>query len=137
MPRELKERTISGTTYRVHQLGALQGRKVLARLGKVLAVVQSDKLESLLAEDEVDYLCDTFGRTTEVHLGDKWPQLSDVFDEHFAGRYADLLSWLMFALEVNFGSFFTEAVKKLEGFAATVKKSKSESTTPTGGSGES
>ena len=137
--REQKEKVIGQTTYRVTQFGAVQGRKVLARLAKLLVVAKSTDLAQLDLESELDYLCETFAPYTEIQrLGDpKRPQLKDEFEEHFIGRYDEMLGWLLFALEVNFSSFFIGLTKQFEGYAALQKRWNSGSPTPTGGSGES
>ena len=36
----------------------------------------------------------------------KMPRLDGVFDEHFAGRYMEMVQWLAFCVQVNFQGFF-------------------------------
>lgn len=38
-------------------------------------------------------------------FGDQGAPLDTHYDDHFAGRYKALFSWILFALKVNFGSF--------------------------------
>lgn len=79
-------------------------------------------LAESVTEDEFDRLCTSFAKCSTVHGGDaeqpaqlqygrKAIPLSDssIFDLHFAGAYVELVGWLMFALEVNFGSFLAVA----------------------------
>jgi hypothetical protein len=112
--RETKEKTIGVHTYRVTQLGALTGRKVFARMLKTLGPLASSGGADLSKavgnlEEDFEYLCDTFAKTTSVsggEFGAKAPQLDTIFDAHFVGRYEDMIAWLVFALEANFGGFF-------------------------------
>jgi hypothetical protein len=123
--RTAQEKTIKGNTYRVKQLGAKEGRRVLARLlqilgggvaglaeafagdgGKVSAFKGVQAIADQMTPEQMDFFCDTFAKLTQVTLQDgKTPLLSDVFDEHFAGNYWEMTEWLLFALEVNFGNF--------------------------------
>lgn len=122
--REVQEKKIGDNTYRVRPMGAREGRRVLARLAQVLggglagivsaangggkdAVFQG--LESIaknFTEEQIDYFCETFTPFTSVRKPDgKEPQLKDCFDDLFACNYWEMSQWLMFCLEVNFGSF--------------------------------
>jgi hypothetical protein len=55
-------------------------------------------------------VCNIFADSTDVVIhddkGKREPQLSKIFDLHFAGKYDEMLAWLIFCVEVNFGSFF-------------------------------
>jgi len=122
MARDSEVRNINGLDYKVVQLGAKQGRKVLIRLMKVggaglagltgeqgLAGVVAGLAAAVqnLSEEDFEYFCDTLSPVTEVTLADgKRPQLNNAFDDHFAGDYGTMALWLAFALEVNFSSFF-------------------------------
>ena len=79
-------------------------------------------LADAISEDEFDRLCVAFGaRTTvmggnaaqaaQLQYGPKQVPLKDgdIFDLHFAGQYVELVGWLAFALEVNYGSFLAVA----------------------------
>ncbi len=123
MPRKNESRQIGDCTYEVTQLGGIAGRKVFGRLVKLLggavgalsgikengpdAMVAAFKsLAENLDDQTIEYLCTTFDGLTQVHLpSGKTPNLRDVFDDHFAANYGDMVSWLVFCLEVNFGSF--------------------------------
>lgn len=120
----VQSKTIGEYSYAVTQLDAVKGRRVFARLLKVAAPalaslsggskVKPDDLAKGLAalaetlsEDDVDFFCDAFAPSTTVTLADgKAPRLSDIFAVHFAGKYLELVKWLAFALEVNFGPFW-------------------------------
>lgn len=111
---ETKEKTIEGTTYRVRQLDAVKGRKVVARLIRLLsnaAAGGDDALSKIFAsvtEEDMDYFCDVFAASTDVNYEGKWPCLKDVFGLHFAGKYGEMMQWLLFCVEVNFGNFLGE-----------------------------
>lgn len=115
-----KSKSIGGYTYKVTTLPATVGSSVLTKTFNSVgpAFKSADGLGGLetigslfehLKEDTVRFLCDTFSAQTIVTGGDygsKEPMLSDVFDVHFAGKYQDLLQWLLFCFEVNFSGFF-------------------------------
>jgi hypothetical protein len=133
---ETRERRIGGVTYRVTLLGAKQGTAMLVRLTRllgpgagsfILGVSRTqgegeDVLASALAlgvgealhelarrlrEDEVGaLLADLATQTVVVKSAELELQLSDIYDEHFAGKYHELMQWARFSLEVNFTGFF-------------------------------
>ena len=125
--RESKQHNINGFTYTISQLGAKEGRRVLARILRSVAGAATAagelakeggdateaalsgvaKLVENLSDADVDYLCDTFAATTTVgpEGKDVALQLKDCFNEHFAGRYGDMVKWLWASLETNYGSF--------------------------------
>jgi len=52
---------------------------------------------------------DELAKATVVVLdAEREPQLDRIFDDHFAGRYDQMLQWFAFALEVNFRSYFLD-----------------------------
>jgi hypothetical protein len=118
MPRKVQDQVIGDTTYRVTQLGATTGSKVMFRLirafASIAAGLQTGQLsfESMTPED-FDWLVTTMQPTTKVQVVDvaagngssKFVDLSFMFDDHFAGKYFEMVDWLKFALEVNFGPF--------------------------------
>jgi hypothetical protein len=59
-------------------------------------------------QPKMDELVDELAATSEVGLdgGSKWPQLSAIFDAHFTGRTQEMLGWLAFAVEAQYGDFF-------------------------------
>lgn len=84
-----------------------------------LALGFADGIHELCARlNEKDFgeLVDQFARHTVVVVSDELqPQLTEIFDQHFAGRYDLMLKWLAFCLEINFGSFFGGAADSRSG----------------------
>jgi hypothetical protein len=133
---ETRERTIGEHTYRVTQLGTKRGSAMLVKLVKLLgpgcgsfigglgrapsgnsgewesalALGLGDALHDLATRlDEAQFaaVCDEFAKQTAVVLSAELePRLSDIFDDHFAGKYDVMLRWLRFCMEINFSSFF-------------------------------
>lgn len=63
---------------------------------------------------EVFSLVEIFAKYSDVRLPDgRQPTLIDVLDEHFAGEYDALFSWLVFAIEVNYLGFFTAKLAQM------------------------
>lgn len=138
--RKSETKLLESTEYRVTQFGALEGRKVLLRLiksiGPVLMPAAGAKdlaaalpgigtaLEALKEED-IEYLCDVFARHTEVRVNGKWPQLSDIFDLHFGGKYLEMFLWLKFCVEVNFSDFFRKAIERKEALSTAADPAES------------
>lgn len=133
MAIEAREITIGGTTYRVTQLGTKKGQALLVRLVKLLGPgvgsfvggmgrSSADEFDSALALGVGDALHDLAHRldaaevagvleefakiTVILQSDDVQPLLWSVYDDHFAGRYDELLAWAKFCMEVNFSSFF-------------------------------
>lgn len=134
--RKTEKRLIGDHEYTVTQLGAVQGRKALARLAKFIgpavgSLSSKDESAALsrlaegLNEADVDYFCDLFAPLTSVQIGDKAPLLSSVFDGHFAGEYLALVRWLVFCFEVNFGNFFAAALRAAKAPAAGAESASS------------
>lgn len=121
MARTNKTRKIGNHGYEVTQLGAIEGRRVFARLaqivggtvaaiagagGKVDPVKAFSSFTENLTPENMDFFCDTFAKFTQVHMPDgKVLLLKDVFDDHFADNYGELVEWLTFCLEANYASF--------------------------------
>jgi len=130
---EAKEKRIGGVTYRVTQLPAKRGRSMLVRFVRLvgpgagsfvgglgrskdqtfdggLALGIADGLHDLclrLNDDDLSAICDEFATyTIVVKSRDVELRLSDVYDDHFAGRYDEMFAWLRYCCEVNFASFF-------------------------------
>jgi hypothetical protein len=86
------------------------GRAPAGGLDSALAMGIADGLHDLcarLSEEDLDAMCTELAtHTVVVKSRDVELRLSDVFDDHFAGRYDEMLSWFRFAAEVNFASFF-------------------------------
>jgi len=135
---EAKERRIGPELYRVSQLGTKAGLSMLVRLTKIagpgvgsfvhglgrdasgvdsaIAHGVGEALHDLAArldEQEVQRIMNEFAeRTVVVVSREVEVKLSDIFDDHFAGRYHLLLEWARFCMEVNFSSFFSAASGK-------------------------
>ncbi len=112
--RETKTKSIGQLDYTVTQLGATAGRKVLVRLAKVIGAGLGgpEPISGMLAavnDDDMAFMCDQFAALTTVKIGDKSPGLKDIFEEHFAGKHLEMIYWLAFCIEVNFGSFLDAA----------------------------
>ncbi len=120
MARANKTKTIGTSTYEVTQLGAIEGRRVFARLAQVMGGMVGalaaggkpnpvDAFKSFaeaMTPEVMDFFCDTFSKVTQVHKGGgKVLFLKDIFDDHFADNYGEMIEWLTFCLEVNFASF--------------------------------
>lgn len=135
MLRESKQKVVEGTTYTVTQLGAVTGRKVLLRLMKVYGVAVSSPdpipaLLSALTDEDLTFVCDEFAKySTYCTSADpsKSPELAQMFDFHFAGNYSNMLTWLAFCVEVNYGSFLAKIRSQLEGAVTAVGKTASNS----------
>lgn len=147
MSLETKSHTINGFTYDIAQLGAKQGRIVLARVLRIVGVAAEAadpvaKLASALTDAEIEFLCDTFAKTTmfgQADTGNRVP-LKDQFDLHFAGRYGDMIQWLWAALMVNYESFFSElglSADKLQAAAKNVMAGNLANPTPPSGASSS
>lgn len=134
---ETDEVEIDGTRYRVTQLGWKEGRRLLARLLKLIgpglteAVGGSAKLEDLGGRDlasfapaireicqknletELDHLCDTFAKKTVINTdgGEDFQQLSRIAELHFAGKYKQMFEWLWFCLKVNYQDFWGGSIE--------------------------
>lgn len=133
MAIESRETTIGGTTYRVTQLGTKRGTSLLVRLVRLLgpgvgslvgglgrtdvnsldsalAVGVDDAMHDLamrLDDKEVQLVLEEFAKLTAVVQSDEIElRLWDIYDDHFAGRYDEMLRWAKFCMEVNFSSFF-------------------------------
>lgn len=141
-----EERVIGEHTYRVQRLGARAGCTMAVKLAKWLApsaasgvegivgarsdafgsiaLGVSDSLRVLVERVSAEELASVqleLAKHTTVLMGELEPQLSAIYDEHFAGHYDWLMAWLAFALEVNFRSFFGGTGAALE-FVALVER---------------
>lgn len=120
--RETRTFEIGDCKYKVTGLGAKKALKVLHILSKVSAPVvggagvDSDIGEALgkaldrLTEDDLDTVIETMAKETMVvdrpDSGGVALNLSDIFDDHFAGkRLGDMLKWLVECLKLNFSDF--------------------------------
>lgn len=127
----------------VGPVGAGVGLRVAARLAALVAPVASGAggtktdmaraFGALIANpdlpDHLDAIVKALGETTLVSAPQKEGaartfKLTDpgIFDEMFAGNYAEFLEWLYLALEVNFSSFFAVSPALLAKLTAKLAK---------------
>lgn len=125
MARKTERAVIGGTPYIITQLGARAGRllykKLVTAIGPVLreaflssltttpetATVTAAALTirglEAVPEHLFEELCEVFASTTLVQIGALEMELSkgDIFDQHFAGEYSNMLAWIVKCIEVN------------------------------------
>jgi len=99
--------------------------------GKDGAMIQ-DIVSKISFAIDADYLlkiAKTFAEYTDVigegeagKFGDAGAPLKVHFDDHFAGRYLDMLRWFWFAMKLNFASF-TDGLTENIGDALSALKS--------------
>jgi len=134
-------RQIDGFEYEVKPLPTGIGTKLLLKFIKLAGPVLGEALSGvgdlnaasaaggafrLLAdtvkEDDLEYFRTTLGSKTRIlepGSVDKngeplWIALTPAKqDTHFAGNYIVLFDWLRFAMEVNYGSFFAELMRRM------------------------
>lgn len=128
-----QSKEIGAHTYEVTPLNAIKGRAVFTRFAKMLApflgeIAGNGKEEGNerfsralaavaggVSEDDMNFFCDAFAPTTCVVITDdatgrtRKPSLKETFGLHFVSRYDEMVKWLYFCFEVNFGSFFAAA----------------------------
>lgn len=114
--------TIDDETYEIQMLDAVAGSRLYTRLliamGGVLET--SSKLEGSpqelglkllgaalrsLTPELAEELRSTFAKSSAVVIGDKKPQVKDVFMTHFRGRYLHMSKWMLECVKVNFADF--------------------------------
>lgn len=144
-----EKKLIGKYTYIVTQVDAEVGLEATARLANLLgpgfAVAPTEggmnaaTLGSVLAQvlsnpalhQQLKWFVQAFGECTQVVLSDTQSRtLSDIYREHFRGEVEDQLTWLLFAFEVNMGSFFARAKGMLAKLLAA-RKANSDTTSPT------
>ena len=143
--RETTSVTIDGVTFTITQLGAKEGKKVLARISRAVAPVAAMakdgvetgdillKVTESLSDDNLDFFCDTFAKQTRFSEdgGAHEFLLSDKFDDFFAGRYGLMLQWLYASFEANFSRFLADCGLSLENLKeAAVAAAKQETAAP-------
>lgn len=147
--REVQIHNIDGTDYRIQQLGAKVGKTVLMRLFRIAGPAmeakddeQVTRLLGALGDAEVDFLCETFAKTTAVCMTNAKGQaceleLSNIFDEHFAGKYDLMLKWLWACIKANFETFPKGLGLDADKLRALMMKAMAEGKAPIAPSGES
>lgn len=123
-----QERIIGGKKYTIRPLDVAMGRKVYARVQRYLqlfateaqvtlgvsAMLMAGMSDNIGSDDDIDWLCMTFGPSTTVDFGDgRVLPLSNVGaqNELFMGSYEDQYEWLDACIEVNFKGI----IEKLKG----------------------
>jgi hypothetical protein len=153
------ETTIGGHVYRMELLGALTGQGVALTLYKPMGALFSSaakqglaklNLEAVasaagealshLSQEDLRFLSATFAEKCVVLVHDKGNTphplpLSPIFDEHFAGRYPELLSWLRWGIEVN--RFFGSLLEKLSSLEELAPSPSDSPEASNGGPGDS
>src|SRR5262245_59034150 len=115
--RKEKEAIISGTKFKVTQLGFADGMELLTTLGRIIGPALSDPKRTAspaamigdiigrLSFAEIAAITDKLAKSTRIEREPgRWPVLEPEVD--LAGNYDLTLRWLKFALEVNYGDFF-------------------------------
>jgi hypothetical protein len=117
--RKVETVVISGVSYHLQQLGAKEGRAVLARLIKMGSAFAADdeavavkQFADSLTEENLAYFCEAFAKVT-AFTPEGQPDttrllLKDQFDDHFAGAYGAMVKWLWASIKCNFASFLGE-----------------------------
>jgi hypothetical protein len=136
MGREPTERQIGEHVYRVRPMmpkrilrtAPILGKLVVPALGHLIDNAKGGKISDVLGADvsglsfgaaaqalvaaweqpKIDELIEELAASTEVGLDgcSRWPLLSTCFDAHFSGRTKEMLGWIAFAVEVQYGDFF-------------------------------
>jgi hypothetical protein len=114
-----KETTIDGKNFKVTQLGYSDGIELLTKLLSIagMAFDQGTGRESFslgrlaanLKANDLKMVIEKLANRTLIEReagSDKWPKLEPEVD--LAGDYNLMFKWLKFALEVNYGGFFSE-----------------------------
>lgn len=127
---QFQQRRIGDYTYRIKPLGVGKGKALLVRLARATGPALAAAIDGVgagagslaqlpagvlgpaikefaagLNEEDLDYAVEALAAETEVSSGGEWAQLGPLVEYHFRGAYDELLRWLVFALEVNYGSF--------------------------------
>lgn len=121
-----QESSIDGINFKVTQLGYAEGIELLTKLlaiagGAFEKAEGKDsfsvaKLAAKLTAHDLKMVVDKLANRTVIEReagSDKWPKLEPEVD--LAGNYGLLFKWLKFALEVNYGGFFSAAGELLKG----------------------
>lgn len=124
------EKEINGKEVKIVLVGAIEGIKITTQLSRVLfpviAAMKDNKAnivdlvgEALEHTDEID-LEHIIKKMFDGATADEFPIKPDTY---FSGNYGELVDYLAFALEANFGSFFEAAILKSQS-SPTGKKQK-------------
>jgi len=114
-----KETTIDGMNFKVTQLGYSDGIELLTKLLSIAGMALEygagkesfslGRLATNLKANDLKMVIEKLANRTLIEReagSDKWPKLEPEVD--LAGDYNLMFKWLKFALEVNYGGFFSE-----------------------------
>lgn len=123
MSIKTSEKEINGKNVKIVLVGALDGIKITTQLSKVLFPVLG--VISMKGEGEPQSVSEIVGAALEhsdeldlegiikkLFNGSTVDEFPIKPDEYFSGNYGELVDFLAFALEANFGSFFEAAILK-------------------------
>lgn len=123
---KIKEMKIDDESFEVSALGAWEQLSIIGALGEVIGPVlgsyqQSPQaaIASLCMQFKKPEFKDTlklFAKNTRIKQNGSLMVLDSCFDMYFSSRMDLMLKWLMFCLEVNFGSFLG-GLEKIAEFA--------------------
>lgn len=119
MAIKTSEKEINGKQVKIVLVGAMDGIKITTQLSKVLfpALGAMNGKENSVSDivgaalEHSDEL-DLEGIIKKLFSGSTVNEFPIKPDEYFAGNYGELVDYLAFALEANFGSFFEAAILK-------------------------
>jgi hypothetical protein len=153
-----EKKVIGGVRYGMEPLGGLTGQLVLLRLARPWALIleaaaakgiDNASLEQLvssgglskalgaISDADLTFITEKLAEKTTLFVPDgkvvrEWP-LASQYDSHFAGRYQEMLEWLLWGIKLN--RLFVRAPSRASEAAGA---SASESpTASTGGGGDS
>lgn len=128
-----KSKEINGRKYTVSMFPAGTGFQIMFELknalGPAVGSLIGDKAEMVLTmlggdlskEGALDLILRLLELTTVEGTGEGLG-VEDAFNNHFAGRYGELLKVLAFVVEVNFADFFAEIKSVIGAGMKTVEK---------------
>lgn len=123
---ETKEFSVGTYRYRLTQFGAKKGQALLLTCAKIVGgsvaetaasnggdVQLGNALKTLfteLSETTFARICEDFAGACHFSEDgtDLWKPLGPAYNDHFAGRYTELLKWLVGCFNANYESFFSE-----------------------------
>lgn len=77
-----------------------------------------------LSDEDLDYFCDAFAKSTQLQATNTYVGLDTTFDEHFAGKYGAMFRWLWACLKLNYNGFLAEfgiSAEALESLLESIK----------------
>lgn len=115
-----KAKTINGCVYVVDTLPSTLGVQTFEKVGPLCLLAVSGGAPAIVQAvgefNATKFLaaCKAFADHTMLRKEDgKEPELSDVFEDHFAGNYLDMMEWFAFCVEHNYANFWAGLIAKL------------------------